>query len=174
MRTVTLKLCVWMLLCVGLAACNPTTTPDLAASTTIPSATIISRPTVEPGFIVAPIFVDEIEIFVLESFPVQVEIDVKGNLPTPCSEFSHIEQTDTEDNLIILNVFSKQDIEISCVQILTPFEERFELDVLGLSAGTYQVNVNGVADEFRLLIDNKVLVWGKKLIKLGAIFYSTV
>ena len=32
--------------------------------------------------------VDEIDIFILESFPVQVQVIASGNLPDPCTEIS--------------------------------------------------------------------------------------
>jgi len=42
----------------------------------------------------------------------------------------------------------------ACIQIIAPFEETIPLEVYGLSAGTYMVEVNGVQGTFDLEIDN--------------------
>jgi len=41
--------------------------------------------------------VEEIEIVILESFPVQVQVIARGNLPDPCTEIYQINQ-EIEDN----------------------------------------------------------------------------
>jgi len=41
-----------------------------------------------------------------------------------------------------------------CAQVMTPFEEVVALDVVGLKAGVYTVDVNGVGDTFELQMDN--------------------
>ncbi|MFO7889862.1 MAG: hypothetical protein R6V04_05935 [bacterium] len=38
--------------------------------------------------------------------------------------------------------------------MLTPFEEKIALDVYGLPAGTYNVNINDIEDSFTLDVDN--------------------
>jgi inhibitor of cysteine peptidase len=42
----------------------------------------------------------------------------------------------------------------ACIQIIAPFEETIPLEVYGLPAGTYTVNVNGVQGTFSLEVDN--------------------
>ena len=41
-----------------------------------------------------------------------------------------------------------------CTQAIVPYEKVVPLDVYGLKAGTYDVNVNTVTDSFELSIDN--------------------
>jgi len=41
-----------------------------------------------------------------------------------------------------------------CAEVLVPFEETTSLDVVGLPAGVYTVNVNGVSDTFEFTVDN--------------------
>ena len=41
-----------------------------------------------------------------------------------------------------------------CTQAIVPYEEKVPLDVYGLKAGEYDVNVNTVTDSFELSIDN--------------------
>jgi inhibitor of cysteine peptidase len=43
-----------------------------------------------------------------------------------------------------------------CTQALVPFEERVDLDVQGLPAGTYTVDVNGISDTFTFDADNEI------------------
>ncbi|MBA7535461.1 hypothetical protein ES705_27717 [subsurface metagenome] len=45
--------------------------------------------------------VDEIDILILESFPVQINVIAKGNLPDPCTEISEVLQ-EKEDNTFLL------------------------------------------------------------------------
>ena len=40
------------------------------------------------------------------------------------------------------------------IQTIKPYEETVALDVYGLIAGTYQIDVNGVTDSFFLDVDN--------------------
>ena len=83
--------------------------------------------------------VDEIDIFILESFPVQVI--ARGNLPDPCTKISEVLQEREGDSFFItIKTYRSPGF---CIQILAPFEEIIFLEVYGLPAGTYTVDVNG-------------------------------
>jgi inhibitor of cysteine peptidase len=41
-----------------------------------------------------------------------------------------------------------------CIQVLAPFEETIPLEVYGLLANTYTVDVNGVQGTFDIEVDN--------------------
>jgi len=105
---------------------------------------------VEPGINTAN--VTENEILILESFPVQVHVVARGNLPNPCTGIDQIIQSRDENNFQI-TIKTKYNQEI-CIPLINPFEETIALDVYGLPAGTYNVNVNGIQDSFTLEIDN--------------------
>ena len=45
--------------------------------------------------------VDEIDILILESFPVQINVIVRGNLPDPCTEISEVLQEREGDTFFI-------------------------------------------------------------------------
>ena len=47
-----------------------------------------------------------------------------------------------------------KDSGLVCIQKIEPFQEIVVLDVYGLSAGTYYVDVNGIGDTFTLDVDN--------------------
>ena len=96
--------------------------------------------------------VDEIDILILESFPVQINVIARGNLPDPCTEISEVLQEREGDTFFItIKTYRSPGF---CIQVLAPFEEIIPLGVCGLPAGTYTVDVNGVQDTFDLEVDN--------------------
>lgn len=105
---------------------------------------------VEPSIGLAE--VTEIDILILESFPVQVQVVARGNLPNPCTGIDQIIQSRDGNNFKI-TIKTKYNQEI-CIPLINPFEETIALDVYGLPAGTYTVNVNGIEDSFTLDVDN--------------------
>jgi len=101
--------------------------------------------------------VDEIDILILESFPVQINVIARGNLPDPCTEISEVLQEREGDTFFItIKTYRSPGL---CIQVLAPFEEIIPLEVYGLPAGTYTVDVNGVQGTFDLEVDN---IWLKE------------
>jgi len=99
--------------------------------------------------------VEEITIQILESFPVQVEVLIKGNLPDSCTDVDQVDQRfDSEENIFWIEITTVRTTDDPCAQVLTPFEETVSLEVYGLAAGTYTVDVNGARETFRLDVDN--------------------
>ncbi len=96
--------------------------------------------------------VDEIDILILESFPIQINVIARGNLPDPCTESSEILQ-EREDDTFFITIKTYR-FPGFCIQVLAPFEETIPLEVYGLPAGTYTVDVNGVQGTFDLEVDN--------------------
>ncbi|NKB34421.1 MAG: hypothetical protein GKR91_15120 [Pseudomonadales bacterium] len=98
--------------------------------------------------------VDTVVINIMESFPVQVSLTVTGNKSVPCVE-SQTPAIGRQDNLFIV-VLAETTLgpAESCIAVLDPFETTFSLDVVGLTAGTYAVSVNGTEAEFTLDVDN--------------------
>jgi len=92
--------------------------------------------------------VDEIDIFLLESFPAQVQVIASGNLPDPCTEISEVLQ-EREGNTFFVSIKTYRPPGL-CIQVLAPFEEIIPLEVYELPAGTYTVDVNGVQATFDL------------------------
>jgi len=96
--------------------------------------------------------VEEIEVLVLESFPVQVNVIASGELPDGCTSLD--EPTPRrEGNTFVINLTTTRVDEI-CTQAVVPFDKVIPLEVEGLEAGTYTVAVNGIAGEFTLETDN--------------------
>ena len=97
--------------------------------------------------------VDDIDVLILESFPVQVNVVVRGNLPDGCTyldEFD-VERDGSTFNMII---WTMRDPDAMCTMALVPFEETIPLDVIGLEAGEYTVVVQEQSETFTLDIDN--------------------
>lgn len=47
-----------------------------------------------------------------------------------------------------------KDSGLVCIQVIEPYQEVVALDVYGLPAGNYQLNVNDVVGSFALDMDN--------------------
>ncbi len=105
---------------------------------------------VEPGLNLAE--VEEIELLTPESFPVQIFVIARGYLPDPCTDIHEISQI-REGNTFFITIKTYRSPGF-CIQVIAPFEETIPLDVYGLPAGTYNVDVNGVQGSFTLEIDN--------------------
>jgi len=105
---------------------------------------------VEPGIDLAEL--TEIDILILESFPLQVHVVASGYLPNPCTQiYKIIKRREGNDFTVTIKT---QTSPGPCIQIIEPFEETIALDVYGLPAGTYTVNVNGIEDSFTFDVDN--------------------
>lgn len=103
--------------------------------------------------IIQKAMVSEISVMMLESFPVQVRVTAKGDLRNGCEEIYEIlSEKNGKAFTVTMNAAAPKD-EV-CTQVLRPFEETFALDVAGLAAGTYTVDVNGITGTFTLAVDN--------------------
>lgn len=103
--------------------------------------------------------VDEIEILILESFPVQVNVVARGNLLDSCTEI-YMASTVLEGDTFFITITTSRPVDAICAQVVTPFEEVIPLDVVGLKAGIYTVDVNGVNGTFELQVDNIMQIEG--------------
>jgi hypothetical protein len=97
--------------------------------------------------------VEEVSIQMLESLPVQVKVVVKGYLNNSCTFIDRI-VTERKDATFQITIFAKRASDQVCAQAVYPYEEQIALDVLGLLAGNYSVDVNGTQSQFVLLADN--------------------
>ena len=146
---------IMLLLLTALAACNGSE-PNAAEST--PTTEVNTPTAVAPDPTTdTPIqqeaTVDSIEILILESFPVQVNVRARGDLPDGCTMIDTVDTTRNGTTFDITLTTLRQTGDL-CSEALVPFEETISLDVLDLEAGTYAVNVNGINGSFTLQIDN--------------------
>ena len=85
--------------------------------------------------------IDSAEVLLLESFPVQVRLNLKGALPTPCHQLRAKVSEPDEQKRIHVEVYALVDPDQVCIQMLEPFETSINLG--SFPGGTYSVWVNG-------------------------------
>lgn len=112
----------------------------------------------DADYIKSEAVVKDIDIRMKESFPVQVDVVVKGELPDSCYEVGDISQQIIEKTFNIkVEVRKLKDSDVMCAQSIGEFEKIIPLEnVIGLSAGEYIVNVNGLQKRFRFDVDNYI------------------
>ncbi|MDI3539151.1 MAG: inhibitor of cysteine peptidase [Methanolobus sp.] len=109
----------------------------------------------DEGYLYGTAAVEEIDIRILESFPVQVHVAAKGNLPDGCTQINENATTvQRQGNTFNVYLETIRLRDAMCTEALVPFEHTIPLDVYGLERGTYTVNVNGVEETFELTTDN--------------------
>lgn len=97
--------------------------------------------------------VDSVDVLVLESFPVQVNVIASGNLPDGCTRLEE-PQIEQADNSFTITLPTTRPADAACTLALAPFDKVISLPVEGLAAGAYTVSVNGVSSSFTLDVDN--------------------
>ena len=137
------------------AARAPAVAPPVPTPVTPSAPTPIPPSGEQPGgdVIAGAASVESIELRMLESFPVQVSVTAIGYLPDPCTHISGTQQT-MEGDTLYLKIMTSRQADVMCIQVVAPFEETYPLDVAGLPAGTYTVDVNGVTGTLTLDVDN--------------------
>ena len=131
----------------------------LGLAVVIVAIVLLTKDKKESGenMIIGEATVDEIEIAKLESFPVEVNVLVKGHTNDGCTTVGDVKQNYASNTFNII-VESKKPLEAQvCTEQIQNFEKTVSLlGVVGLSKGTYNVLVNGVKGSFTLTMDNFV------------------
>jgi hypothetical protein len=81
------------------------------------------------------------ELLVMESYPLQVALLIKGTLPTPCHQLRVEVNEPDDENRILVEAYSLVDPAQICAQVLQSFEENIPLG--SYPDGTYTVLLNG-------------------------------
>lgn len=106
-------------------------------------------------YIYSDAVVEEVEIMILESFPVQVRAVATGYLPDGCTEINENSTTvERNGNTFYVNLRTMRPGDALCTEAIVPFEQTISLDVYGLDKGVYTVNINGIEETFELETDN--------------------
>lgn len=131
-----------ILIAVFLASCAP------EAVTPIPPPTMTEEPAIP---VTGVAVVQGVEIQILGSQPLQVNVIVRGQLPDGgCTTISAVNQV-RDGNTFKITLATTTDPLAICAQALTPFEEVVPLDVSTLPPATYFVNANGIEQSFDLV-----------------------
>lgn len=147
---------IFLILVLLLAACRsepeitstpvpPTNTPALPTPTAVPSGETIRGQAV----------VDSIELQISQSFPVQVSVIARGELPDGCTQVDEVIQQ-LSGNTFRVAVGTIRPGDAVCTLAVVPFSQTIPLQVAGLDAGTYTVSVNGRTATFTLDIPNRL------------------
>lgn len=149
---------VFLLMCF-LVACasqpEATTGPDTPVTSPPGDQILPSQPSINPFFPKPEdqslrrgnAYLDEASLAIRESFPPQVSLSLKGNLPTPCHQLRVAVSAPDAENKIAADVYSIIDPNQACIEVLAPFEEYIDLGTF--PTGHYTVWVNGeMAGEF--------------------------
>jgi len=97
--------------------------------------------------------VDEMYVITMESLPARVGAIASGFLPDGCTELGEAVVT-REGDTFVVELPTTRDPDAMCTMALVPYQVAIKLDVLGLLAGTYTVDVNGAIDTFTFESDN--------------------
>jgi hypothetical protein len=87
------------------------------------------------------VYINTASLMIRESYPPQISLSIKGDLPTPCNKLRVKIDAPDQENKIMVDVFSLIDPDKVCIQVLEPFEEYIDLGTF--STGHYSVWVNG-------------------------------
>ncbi len=98
--------------------------------------------------------VEEVDVLVMESFPLQVNLSVSGFLSVPCVELLSPAVSYASNQFTVVLAESTLGPAETCIAVLEPFQTNVPLNVTDLPAGTYLVDVNGIETEFTLDLDN--------------------
>ena len=101
------------------------------------------------------VYINSIDVFIKESFPVQVSVQVYGDVPDGCTTIKSTAAKLVSDDTFEVHIYTERPKDVMCTQALVSFSENIPLDVYGLPAGTYTVKVYDVESSFTLDVDNK-------------------
>lgn len=133
---------------------RPTQSPDDSVSSDDPTATAQPDEGGEgENVLVRDAVVTDVQVLLMESWPLQASAQIEGELGDGCTELGPI-TTQREGDTFYVTVKTSRPAEAVCTMELRFFSESVILDILGLDAGTYTVDVNGVTETFTLQQDN--------------------
>ncbi|AGB48573.1 hypothetical protein Metho_0298 [Methanomethylovorans hollandica DSM 15978] len=104
-------------------------------------------------FITGVASISNVQVLVLESFPVQVNVEATGYLPDGCTTIGNA-TVRKDGNTFYVEIGTIRPRDALCTQALVPFTKSVSLDVYGLEKGVYNVDVNGKTASFELSVDN--------------------
>ena len=133
-----------------LTACTPaqataTPEPDKPVTSETPSSPAPTNPYVpqagDEGLSRGAAFMNSATLLAMESFPVQIELIISGNLPTPCHNLRAIIHEPDDNNNIDVEIYSVADPNAVCAQVLQSFDANIPMG--SFPGGYYTVSVNG-------------------------------
>jgi hypothetical protein len=96
---------------------------------------------------------DEFEMEVLDTSPIQVNVIARGMLPDTCTQIGDALQSRRGSDLFVVVQTARPEKAV-CPQTATPYEHLVSLEIIDLPAGIYVVDVNGHKKTLALQRDN--------------------
>lgn len=146
-----------------LVACTPVPTGEAPTATSVissPPATVSHPPTFSIPTMLpipylprasdailmrGPVFLENVDILVMESYPPQYVLSLQGSLPTPCHELRVQAQPPDAEGNVRIEVYSVADPQKMCIQVLKPFAVQVPL-ISGTGEYTFWVNGKKVGE----------------------------
>lgn len=125
------------------AADTPTSAPATPDAGTAATTEPVMMPDTEAAV------VENIDVRMMESFPVQAQAVLTGYLPDGCTTITGIEAV-VEGTAFRIRMTTERPAGATCTMAVTPIEQVVSLDVADLPAGVYQVVVNDLTREFEI------------------------
>jgi inhibitor of cysteine peptidase len=92
--------------------------------------------------------IENVDVLVLESYPMQLHLQVTGYQPDGCDLPVIIEQR-REDNEIFVDIYREQSAAMTCPAGTVPYEAKIPLED-GFTSGTYTIHVNDFVTEITI------------------------
>lgn len=155
MATLALVLALLAACSPQVAAPNPAMQPTPHPTSPIAFPTTDTPPTAEP--LTNEALVDTVQFQITETMPLKGAVEISGNLPDGCVEITNT-AISRDGSTFTIQLITQRDPLAICAQALVPFTQRVDLDVAGLEAGTYTVEVIGrdqtISHSFELAAGN--------------------
>ncbi len=84
--------------------------------------------------------IESVEVAVLESFPMQLSLTVRGSQPDGCEVPVQVEQ-EVVGNQVTISIYRELPIDVMCPMVVVPYEETIMVDG-SFEGGTVQIQVN--------------------------------
>ena len=98
--------------------------------------------------------VEEMSVMIMESYPVQVSVQLNGYLPDGCTTIRKAIASRDGNTFNIRITTQRPGSDVACTMALVPFEERISLEVDSLPAGQYTVQLGNQRETFTLDMAN--------------------
>ncbi len=86
--------------------------------------------------------IETVDVMVLESFPMQLRLQLTGYQPDGCNFAVQVEQA-REGNTIRVHIFRDVPEDVACPMMIVGYEDTIALEG-SFEPGTYTIDVNGV------------------------------
>ena len=84
--------------------------------------------------------IESVDVIVLESFPMQLQVSVTGAQPDGCDLPVQVEQT-VEDDVVTVQIYRDVPLDVMCPAVLVPYEDTIDIDG-SFEGGTITININ--------------------------------